>query len=333
LVNEQKFDVVITDSIFLDANVEKEILEKIGANVRKYQSYDPAELKEITRSADGILTAVSPIKKEVISNLEKARAIVCYGVGYDNVDMKAATEKGILVCNVPDYLTYEVAEHAMALILSLVRKVPWADKFTRTAEWKKNGIRSWNNFRPLSYLDGKVGGIVGLGRIGSQVAAMLQAFHVTVIASDPYVPKEVAEKKGVELVDLPTLMRKSDVISVNALLSDETLHLIDAEELSMMKETAIIVNTARGKIVNNEALAKVLKDKKIAGAALDVMEIEPADPGSPLLTLDNIVITPHIAGMSEKASLNSRRLASEEMVRILTGKPPRNPLNKEVLKK
>ena len=332
-MSEQKFDVVITDSIFLDASVENDILGKIGANVRKYQSYDPAELKEITRSADGILTAVSPLKKEVISNLEKARAIVCYGVGYDNVDMKAATEKGILVCNVPDYLTYEVAEHAMALILSLVRKIPWADKFTRTAEWKKNGIRSWNNFRPLSYLDGKVAGVVGYGRIGRQVADMLQAFHVTVIAHDPYVPKEVAAKKGVELVDLPTLMRKSDVISVNALLSDETFHLIDAEELGMMKETAILVNTARGKIVNNEALAKVLKDKKIAGAALDVMEIEPADPGSPLLTLDNIVITPHIAGMSEKASLNSRRLASEEMVRILSGEPPRNPLNKEVLKK
>jgi D-3-phosphoglycerate dehydrogenase len=332
-VSEQKFDIVITDSIFLDASVEKDILGKIGANVRKYQSYDPTELKEITRSADGILTAVAPLRKEVISNLEKAQAIVCYGVGYDNVDMKAATEKGILVCNVPDYLTYEVAEHAMALILSLVRKIPWADKFTRTAEWKKNGIRSWNNFRPLSYLDGKVAGVVGYGRIGRQVADMLQAFHVTVIAHDPYVPKEIAEKKGVELVDLPTLMRKSDVISVNALLSDETFHLIDAEELSMMKESAIIVNTARGKIVNNEALAKVLKDKKIAGAALDVMEIEPADPGSPLLMLDNIVITPHIAGMSEKASLNSRRLASEEMVRILSGQPPRNPLNKEVLKK
>jgi D-3-phosphoglycerate dehydrogenase len=156
---------------------------------------------------------------------------------------------------------------------------------------------------------------------------------MTVIANDPYVSKEIAEKKGVELVDLPTLMRKADVISVNPLLSDETFHLIDAEELGMMKETAIIVNTSRGKIINNEALAKVLKDKKIAGAALDVMEVEPADPGSLLLTLDNIVITPHIAGMSEKASLNSRRLASEEMVRILSGERPRNPLNREVLKK
>ena len=131
-MNAQSFDVVIADSIFLEASVEKEILGKIGANVRKYQSYDIAELKEITRSADGILAAVLPMNREVISNLEKARAIVCYGVGYDNVDLKAATEKGILVCNVPDYMTYEVAEHALALILSLVRKIPWADKFTRT---------------------------------------------------------------------------------------------------------------------------------------------------------------------------------------------------------
>ncbi|MDA4131276.1 MAG: C-terminal binding protein, partial [Thaumarchaeota archaeon] len=283
--------------------------------------------------ADGIIVSVAPLKRDVVSNLERARAIVCYGVGYDNVDVKAATEKGILVCNVPDFMTYEVAEHTMALILSLVRKIPWADKFARTSEWKKNGIRSWNNFRPLSYLDGKVAGIVGFGRIGRQVAELLKAFHVTVIAFDPYVPQEVAQKMDVELVDLPTLMKKSDIVSVNAFLSEETFHLIDEEELNMMKESAIIVNTSRGKLINNEALVKVLKAKKIAGAGLDVLEMEPAEPNSPLLLLDNVVITPHIAGMSEKASLNSRRLASEEMVRILVGSSPRNPINKEVLKK
>lgn len=330
---ETKFDVVIADSIFLDANVEQEILGKVGAKIRKYQMYDPVELKELTKSTDGIIASVAPIKRDVISNLEHARGIVCYGVGYDNVDVKAATEKGILVCNVPDFMTYEVAEHTMALILASVRKIPWADRYARTEAWKRNGIRSWNNFRPLSYLDGRVVGIVGFGRIGRQVAELCQAFHMKVIAFDPYVPSEIARKMSVDLVDLPTLMKNSDIVSVNAFLSDETFHLIDEDELVLMKPSAIIVNTSRGKIINNEALARFLSEKKIAGAALDVLEQEPADPSSPLMKLDNIIITPHIAGMSEKASLNSRRLASEEMARILTGAPPRNPINKEVLKK
>ena len=331
--SEAKFNVIIADSIFLDSDIEQEILGKVGAKVHKYQLYDIGQLKQVTAEADGVMASVAPMNKEIIANLKKAKAIVCYGVGYDNVDVKAATERGIVVCNVPDFMTYEVAEHTMALILSLVRKIPWANNFARTEKWKKDGIRSWNNFRPLSYLDGKIAGIIGFGRIGRQVAELLKAFHVQVLAFDPYVGKDAAAAMGVEMVDLPTLLAKSDIVSVNAFLSQETFHLIDENQLRQMKKTAIIVNTSRGKIINNEALIRALKNEWIAGAGLDVLEQEPADPNSPLLQLNNVVITPHIAGMSEKASLNSRRLASEEMARALTKQTLRNPINREVLER
>lgn len=329
-----QFEVVIADSEWPDGNLEQEILGKIGATVKKFQVYDVNEICKVTRTAHAILcTYDASISRKVISNLENASVIVVSAVGYDNIDIKAATEKGIVVCNVPDYMTFEVAEHTMALILALIRRLTVADRFVRTGGWSKHGPLSWTRLVPLSHLDGVVAGIVGFGRIGRQVAERLQAFRVRVIAYDPYVQKDVAATRGVELVDLDTLMKESDIISVNTLLSEKTFHLIGDKELRLMKQTAVIVNTSRGKVIDQSALTQVLIGKKIAGAGLDVLEREPPDTDDPLLKLENVIFTPHIASTSEKSYRALRRMGAEEAGRVLMGQQPRHPVNPEVLAK
>jgi D-3-phosphoglycerate dehydrogenase len=318
------FETVITDSDFPDTKPEQEILGKVGSAVRKFQTLDANEVSKIAENADAILCDRAPINRAVISSLKKARVIVVSAVGYDNVDVKAAQEKGIIVCNVPDYMTCEVAEHTMALVLCLVRKITWADSFTKGAGWSKYGSRSWTQLMPISHLDGKTAGIIGFGRIGQQVAERLQSFKLKVTAFDPYVPKEMAMRKGVELVDLPTLMRESDIITVNCRLSEETYHLIGENQLSLMKENALIVNTARGKVIDQKALVDALGNHRIAGAGLDVLENEPCSPDDPLLQLQNVVITPHIGGVSEKSVTALRRLAAEEIARVLKGETPKH---------
>jgi D-3-phosphoglycerate dehydrogenase len=299
-----KYEVVITDSAFADGNVEQETLSRVGANVKKYQTYDQNDIAKITQTADAILCDGAPINRTIISGLEHARVIVEYGVGYDNVDVKAA----------------------MALILSLARRVTWADSFIKAGRWNEYGAFSWSRLMPLSHLDGKTAGIVGFGRIGRQVAERLQAFRMKVLAFDPYVAQNAAAKVGVDLVDLSVLMRQSDIISVNCLLSKETFHLIGKRELDLMRQTALIVNTARGKVIDQVALVNALKSKRIAGAGLDVLEKEPCDPDDPVLSLENVIITPHVAAVSDKATLALRRLASEEVARVLQGEPPKHPV-------
>lgn len=321
-----KYEVVITDSAFADGNLEQEILSRIGASVKKYQTYDQNEVAEITKTADAILCDTAPINRTIIASLENVRVIVVYGVGYDNVDLKAAHEKGITVCNVPDFMTYEVAEHTMALILSLCKRVTWADNFTKAGRWNEYGASSWTKLMPISHLDGKTAGIIGFGRIGRQVAERLQAFRMNVLAYDPYVTQNTAAEVGVDMVDLPTLLRRSDIISVNCLLSKETFHLISKRELDLMKETAFIVNTARGKVIDQVALVNALKSKRIAGAGLDVLEKEPCDSDDPVLSVENVIITPHIAALSDKATVALRRLASEEVARVLRGERPMHPV-------
>lgn len=327
-----RFEVVIANSEFSDGNLEQEILGKIGAAVKKFQAHDVNELLRITRSAHGILcTYDAPFTEEVISNFENARVIVVSAVGYDNIDVKTATEKGVVVCNVPDYMTFEVAEHTIALILALIRRIPLADRFVRAGEWPAYGPLSWTRLRPLSHLDGKVAGIVGFGRIGKQVAERLRAFRVRLMAYDPYVSKGDAAERGVELVSLHTLMKESDVIAVNALLSEETHHLIGDQELRLMKRTAIIVNTSRGKIIDQSALVQALVDQRIAGAGLDVLEREPPDANDPVLKLENVILTPHVGSTSEKSYSELRRMAAEEVGRVLLGERPRHPVNPEAL--
>jgi D-3-phosphoglycerate dehydrogenase / 2-oxoglutarate reductase len=330
-MSSTKFRVVITDSDFSDSDLEEDMLSKIGASLEKFQTYDENEVIKFAQDADVILCDYAPVNRKVLSSLRKLRAVIEYGVGYDNIDVKAATEHGVLVCNIPDFMDTEVAEHTLALILALTRKITKADAFVKGGSWTKYGSLSWQKLMPISHLDGKVAGVIGFGRIGRQVAERLSAFKLKILAFDPYVNKEVADKMGVRLTDINTLMKESDIVSVNALLSKETFHLISEKEIRLMKPTAVIVNTARGKIIDQKYLADALRERRIAGAGLDVEEGEPPDPDAPLLKLDNVILTPHIAGVSEKAMHNLRVYSTEEAIRILREEKPKHPVNPEVL--
>jgi len=325
-----RFEVLIADSEWSDASIEQEVLKKIEATVKKLQVTDVNNLQKVAATANAVICEYTVLSSEVISNLKEAKVIVVYGVGYDNVDVKAATEKGIVVCNIPDFMTYEVADHAMALLLNLLRKIAIADRLVKTGEWSRDGPQVAARLGPLTNLDGKVAGIIGFGRIGRQLAERLQAFHLRVIAYDPYVNKDLAAKNKVELVDIKTLLKESDIISIHTPLSEETYHLIGEKEISLMKRTAVIVNTSRGKVIDQEALINALISKKIAGAGLDVLEKEPPELTDRLLKLENVILTPHIASMSEKSYHNLRRMAAEETARVLMGKRPRHPVNFEV---
>lgn len=316
----------MTDSDFpqFPPDIEQEILSQVDAKIVKYQALDEEELLRITKNADAVICSAAPMTHKVISNMEKVGVIVVAGVGYDNIDVKAATDFGILVCNCPDFITYELPDHTVALILTLARKIVNMNAHCKANKWN---TESWLEFKPLYNLAERTVGIVGFGRFGRLVAERLKVFKLNILAYDPYVPKEVAEKFGVKLIDLFTLLKNSDIISIHTPLSAETCHMIGKKELDMMKESAIIVNTARGEIIDQRALTEALKSRRIAGAALDVLEKEPPDPDDPISNLDNVVITPHMAWYSESSYMNLRRMTAEEVARILSGKTPKHPLN------
>jgi D-3-phosphoglycerate dehydrogenase / 2-oxoglutarate reductase len=326
------FVVVMTDSAFDDCLLEAEILAKAGAEVRKYQTYDPKIVLELAKDADGILCDYAPINRVVIEGLTKAKGIVVTGVGYDNVDIVAATERRIVVSNDPEYMTYEVPEHTIALILALARKIVPANVGSKRGEWNKFGEKYWNKVGPIFHLDGKTLGIIGFGRIGRKVARRMLGFEMKLLSYDPYVSESVMREHGVTKADLKTVLKESDFISIHSYLTPETFHLIGDREFDLMKPTAILVNTSRGKIIDQKALVKALATHRIAGAGLDVLEREPPDLGEEILNLDNAIITPHMAAFSEKVQTTIRKLAAEEMARILRGEPPKYVLNPEVLK-
>jgi D-3-phosphoglycerate dehydrogenase len=243
----------------------------------------------------------------------------------DNVDIPAATAAGIVVTRVPDYCLDEVSDHAMALLLALVRKIPSSNARTQAGRWEMRAVA------PIHRLRGTVLGLVAFGQIPQLVAPKAQSFGVRVVAHDPYVSKQVAERAGVELVDFDELVKISDYISIHTPLMPATHHLFNAEVFRRMKPTAYLINTARGPIIDEAALAGALDQGHLAGAALDVMEQEPPT-GSPLFGRDNVIITPHTSFYSEESLVDLQTKAADEVVRVLTGQAPRNPVNPEALK-
>jgi D-3-phosphoglycerate dehydrogenase len=323
----ESFFVAITDSPFESADKEQAILGRIGAGVQKFSCSDESEIIEAARNAHAILCDASPITRTVISTLPRLVGVVEYGIGYDNIDVDAATENGVVVCNVPDFMTSEVADHAVALILALARKLGRISPSTRAGEW------SWKKFRPINSLDGKTVGIIGFGNIGRQVADRMRIFGTQIIAYDPYISHETMEKLGARSTTLDDLLKTSDIVSIHAPLTRETRQLIGKRELALMKDSVILVNTSRGSVINQEALIASLRNGKIAAAGLDVVAREPPNRDDPILTLENVIITPHIAWYSEQSSSRLQENAALEVERILTGKPPEHPVNPQVLSK
>lgn len=322
----KKFKVAITDSRYESHEIEREILSKIGAELLEFQCKTEEEVIKYCSDADGLLNHYAPITKRVIENLKNVKIIVRYGIGIDNVDLKAATENGIMVANVI-YDVTDVADHTLSLILSLIRKIPWVYESTKRGEW------SWRKFQPILRLKGKTVGIIGFGRIGRKVAQRLRGFEVKLIAYDPYQPPQVFKENMVESVDLDTLLKESDLITIHVPLTKETYHLIGEDELRKMKSHVLLVNTSRGSVIDEKALYKALKNRWISGAGLDVLENEPLRKDNPLLELENVIITPHMAWYSTSSITEIQRKAAEQVAKALIGEIPENLVNREVLKR
>jgi D-3-phosphoglycerate dehydrogenase len=261
----------------------------------------------------------------MIGQMTRCRIIARFGIGVDNVDIAAATNAGIVVTRVPDYCIDEVSDHTVALLLALVRKIPFANSLAHAGRWEMPAVV------PIHRLRGSVLGLVGFGRIPQFVAPKAKAFGLRVISYDPFVSEETMKRAGVERVDFSELVKASDHISIHTPLGPETKHLFNADVFSRMKPTAHLINTARGPIVDEEALARALDQGQLAGAALDVLSQEPPS-SSPLLGRDNVILTPHMSFYSEESLIDLQNIAAEEVVRVLSGEAPRNPVNPEALK-
>jgi D-3-phosphoglycerate dehydrogenase / 2-oxoglutarate reductase len=285
---------------------------------------DEEELISRTRDADAMVTSASPITRGVMSALEGLKTVVRTGVGYDVIDVPAATELGVIVVNIPDLWVREVANHALGLLLAWNRKIIRLDREVRAGVWS-SGVPGG-----AGALHGETVGIVGLGNIGSAFARRVAAFETKVIACDPYVDAAHFARLGVERVSLEALAERSDYVSVHTLLNAETRHLIGEPFFRRMKPTAILINTSRGPVVDERALLRALEDKRLAGAALDVWEQEPIAADNPLLKLDNVIATPHAAYFSTAAVAQVPRRCGEEIARVLTGERPLNVVNPEI---
>lgn len=322
-----KLRVVITDYIYGEPDEEREVLRRIGADLEMHQCQTEEEVIDVAKDADGILNTYAPVSRRVIESLRKCRAIGRYGIGYDTIDVATATERGIAVMNVPTYCVDEVADHTLALILAAARRVSIYDRSIRGGSW------DWRDGRPIGRLRGQTLGLVAVGRIGRSLAERVRSMGMRVIAYDPYVPAERMREIGVEPVDLDTLLRTSDVISVHTPLTSETRYMLGRGQFAKMKRTAILVNTSRGAVVNVPELVEALRDKVIGFAALDVLEKEPPSPDDPILGLDNVVLTPHAAFYSEGSVKEVKITASEDVARVLTGRRPINCVNPSVIER
>lgn len=313
--------VVITDCNHGTIAPEEDVLRDV-AKIELHQRNDEEGLLGFCLDADGIITQYGAFTRRVLKALRRCKVICRYGVGVDTVDLAAATECGIIVAFVPDYCTDEVSNHAAALILALHRGVRPLDREVRAGTWQ------FRVAAPIMRLAGQTLGIVGLGRIGSMLAGKLRPFGLTILATDPY-RKDWPD--WIRRVSLDELLEASDIVSIHCPLTAETRHLIGAAALRKMKRSAFLVNTARGGVVDAGALVQVLYERRIAGAALDVQEVEPMPADHPLATLDNLILTPHAAWYSEGSIVELKRKVATAVRLGLEGKIPSAVANPEVL--
>jgi len=308
-----KYLVAVTDSGFPDLDQERAILEPLGFEFAVGQCRTAAEVAELCRGADAILTQWAPVTAEAIGAFKKCKVIVRYGIGVDNVDLEAAKRGNIPVVNVPDYAIQEVADHTLSLMLSIVRKIP------QVVQRVRDGIWEISPCRPIIGLQDKVVGVAGFGNIARAVLKRATAFGMKAIAYDPYVQESAFAETGAEKADWETLLSRSDILSVHMPLTPATKHILNADAFGRMKPTSYLINTSRGGTVDTDALIAALRNGQIAGAAVDVLEQEPIDPGSPLLKMDNCLVTSHCAWYSESSLLRLQEYAALEIKRLFTG--------------
>jgi D-3-phosphoglycerate dehydrogenase len=313
--------VAISDLDHDQIDIEKATLEGFGIEPVWLSCKTEDDLIRDCKGFKSIMNQYAPFTERVFAALPGLKAVVRYGVGVDNVDLAGATKYGVKVCNVPDYGMNEVADQAVALMLALVRKIVFNNNNV------KNGIWDYSKSIPIHRLSGQTIGIIGQGRIGTAFAERARAFGATIIACETNPSTAARVKDFVTLVSLDELLERSDIISVHCPL-DRNENLIAAPQLAKMKKNAYLINVSRGGIINEQDLYEVLAEGKIAGAACDVFRPEPIAKDSPLLKLDNFLVSPHIAWYSEEAAMELHRRVAEEAARAALDLPLENVVNK-----
>ena len=319
----KKFKVVVTDDRFDNYNAEREALSAANAELVVCDCKSKEEVIEAVKDADGVLVNLHAIKSDEIAAMTNCKVISRYGIGYDNVDVNAATAKGIWVARVPSYGADEsVSDQAMALLMDCIRKTTFKHNRILAGEWNMMGKYK------IHTVKASVIGIIGVGTIGKAMARKLSGFQPKeILGYDPNVSVEEMKKNGVRKVELNELLEKSDCISIHCLLNDGTRDLLNDEAVARMKDSVILINTARSGIISEATLEKALREHKIAAAGLDVFESDPLPANSPLRKLDNLVISDHIGFYSEESLNTLKSLAAQNVDNVLMGKAPLFPLN------
>ena len=314
-----------------DPEHEQRLLAAVGAELVMCQPKTPADVLAEIREADVVLNAMGfPFTEEVFAEIPRCRAVIQTSVGYDKIDVPAATAHRIMVANLPDYCIEEVSDHAVALLLALARRLPQMQQVVRQGEWGKPGVRTMDLIGRVDRLRERTLAIVGFGNIGRLVARKTRGIFGRLITADPYVKPEIAARHGVELLPLEDVLRQADYVTLHVLLTEATRHLINEERLGWMTPTATLVNTCRGPVVEESSLVAALRAGKLAAAGLDVFETEPIGADHPLANLDNVIVTPHLAVYSHTAMEHWRTDPIDDAARILRGQYPRGLVNREL---
>jgi D-3-phosphoglycerate dehydrogenase len=305
--------IAVTDSVFPSLDPAKAALARLNPTYRMSKSVNADDIVAVAKDADAVLVTYAKLTRKVLMQLTRCKAIGRFGLGVDNIDLVTAKEKGIAVNYVPDYCIREVSDHAMSLLLALIRKIPLSNKLVQSGRWEMPAVV------PIRRIEGTVLGLIGFGHIPRLVAPKAQAFGIKVIAYDPYAKPDVFKSAGVESVDIDTLFKMSDYVSVHAPLLPATRAMMNAEAFAKMKKGAYIVNTARGPLIDEPALIAALDSGQVGGAGLDVVAAEPLAKNSPLLGRDNVIISPHTAFYSIEALEELQTKCASDVARVLSG--------------
>lgn len=318
--------VVIAYEGFGGIDVERKALSQIDIEVIHCGRLDTPDAQQAASEADALMVTIQKVPAALIERMQRCRIISRVGTGLDAIDIPAATQRGIWVTNVPDYSIDEVSTHAVALMLSHARRLPVLAEMVRQTGWFSADMD-----RPVTRLATQTFGVVGFGRIGAASARKAHGLGMHVLVHDPFVARERIEAAGYESASLHDLLRRADYVTLHSPLTPETARFINAETLALMKPTAYLINTSRGGLIDEAALLEAIQNGTLAGAALDVLTVEPPAPDHPFLRESRITLTPHNAWYSEEAKQDVCRLGAEEVVRVLRGERPRNPANSVVL--
>ena len=313
--------IAVTDSVFPTLDPAKAALARLNPTYRMSKSVNADDIVAVAKDADAVLVTYAKLTREVLTQFTRCKAIGRFGLGVDNIDLPTAKEKGIAVNYVPDYCIREVSDHAMALLLSLIRKVPLSNKLVQSGRWEMPAVV------PIRRIEGTVLGLIGFGHIPRLVAPKAQAFGIKVIAHDPFAKPEIFKAANVESVDLDTLFKTSDYVSVHAPLLPVTRGMMNASAFAKMKKGAYIVNTARGPLIDEPALIAALDSGQIGGAGLDVVAAEPLAKDLPLLGRDNVIISPHTAFYSIEALNELQTKCATDVARVLSGEKAVYPIS------